>query len=310
MKTLKSSAIPWTLYKTDLFFKPVLSHSFLSTNLKFTLLAVISYLVFFAPLLSYAGVLHEAIVRGNIVEVLATVKQTESAKNLNEIDAQGNTALMLAAQAGKADIVSLLIKNKAQLDIQNKKGQTALILAIDHQKTEVAEVLIQAGANVLLADTNELSPLKLAIAINNPALIQSLGNKAAAKDLTPAQQFDLMAVCVSLGQAQALDALIKIGLNPKTVTPEKMTLLMVIPMGYMSQKKRLLQEKKATTDLFKSYSQMLDSLLAAGLNATAKDADGLTALDYVMGISAQSSKENSTYTMTELFNLMQKKGIK
>ena len=42
----------------------------------------------------------------------------------------------------------------------------------------------------------------------------------------------------------------------------------------------------------------------------AKDADGLTALDYVMGISAQASKENSAYTMNELFNLMQKKGVK
>lgn len=294
----------------DLFFNPVLPDRFLWLRWKLTLMTVIAYFVFFAPVLSHAGVLHEAIVRGNIVEILAAVKQTDSAKNLNETDTQGNTAIMLAAQAGNSDIVNLLIKNKVQLDIQNKKGQTALILAIDHQKTEVAELLIQAGANVLLADANELTPLKLAIAINNPALIQMLGKQAATKNLTAVQQFDLMAVCISMGQAQALDALIKIGLNPKTVTPEKMTLLMVVPMGYISQKKRLLQEKKATTDLLKSYNQMVDSLLAAGLDAKAKDADGLTALDYVMGISAQSSKENATYTMTELFNLMQKKGIK
>lgn len=294
----------------DLFFNPVLPDRFLWLRWKLTLMTVIAYFVFFAPVLSHAGVLHEAIVRGNIVEILAAVKQTDSAKNLNETDTQGNTAVMLAAQAGNSDIVNLLIKNKVQLDIQNKKGQTALILAIDHQKTEVAELLIQAGANVLLADANELTPLKLAIAINNPALIQMLGKQAATKNLTAVQQFDLMAVCISMGQAQALDALIKIGLNPKTVTPEKMTLLMVVPMGYISQKKRLLQEKKATTDLLKSYNQMVDSLLAAGLDAKAKDADGLTALDYVMGISAQSSKENATYTMTELFNLMQKKGIK
>lgn len=294
----------------DLFFNPVLPDRFLWLRWKLTLMTVIAYFVFFAPVLSHAGVLHEAIVRGNIVEILAAVKQTDSAKNLNETDTQGNTAIMLAAQAGNSDIVNLLIKNKVQLDIQNKKGQTALILAIDHQKTEVAELLIQAGANVLLADANELTPLKLAIAINNPALIQMLGKQAATKNLTAVQQFDLMAVCISMGQAQALDALIKIGLNPKTVTPEKMTLLMVVPMGYISQKKRLLQEKKATTDLLKSYNQMVDSLLAAGLDAKAKDADGLTALDYVMGISAQSTKENSTYTMTELFNSMQKKGIK
>lgn len=295
---------------TDLFVNPVSSDRFLWLRLKLTLMTVIAYFVFFAPLMSHAGVLHEAIGRGNVVEILAAVKQTETAKNLNETDAQGNTAIMLAAQTGKAEIVNLLIKNKAQLDIQNKKGQTALILAIDHQQTEVAELLIQAGANVLLADANELTPLKLAIAINNPALIQMLGKQDATKNLTVVQQFDLMAVCISMGQAQALGALIKIGLNPKIMTPEKMTLLMVVPMGYMSQKKRLLQDKKSTTDLLKSYNQMLDSLLAAGVDATAKDADGLTALDYVMGISAQSTKENSTYTMTELFNLMQKKGIK
>lgn len=255
-----------------------------------------------------ATALHDAAQTGNTAQLQAAVQQ--NLKQLNESDAKGNTPLMLASQAGQTDAVALLIKNQSNLDLQNKQGQTALLLAIDHQKIAIAELLIKAGANVKLADANELSPLKLAIAINQPTLIQLLGNKGAAKELTKSQQFDLMAVSITLAQPETLSSLLKLGLNAKELSSDKMTLLMVVPMGYISQKKVLLEKKLPTTQLLNQYNIIVDTLIAAGTDLVAKDADGLTALDYVMGISAQASKENSAYTMNELFNLMQKKGVK
>ncbi len=255
-----------------------------------------------------ATALHDAAQTGNTAQLQAAIQQ--NSKQLNETDAKGNTPLMLASQAGHIETVDLLIKNKSNLDHQNKQGQTALLLAIDHQKMAIAELLIKAGANVTLADVNELTPLKLAIAINQPTLIQLLGNKGATKELSKLQQFDLMAVSITLAQPETLSSLLKLGLNAKELSTDKMTLLMVVPMGYISQKKVLLEKKLPTTQLLNQYNAIVDILKVAGTDLVAKDAEGLTALDYVMGISAQASKENSAYTLNELFNLMQKKGVK
>lgn len=262
---------------------------------------------FLIAMKSQAGVLHDAIESGNLGQLRGVVQKNVQA--IDQQDGQGNTALMLAAQRGKADVAALLIENKAQLNLRNKKGQTALILAIEHQHQSFAEKLIEAGANVSIADENQLSPLQLAVAINSPALIQSLGKKGAARGLTAEQQFDLLAVCISLAQADTLNALFKIKLNPKVINAEKMTLLMLVPMAYMSEKRKLLQQKKNSDDLIKRFTPIVDSLLSAGTDPSAKDQAGLTALDYVMGVSAQSKQENPAYTMNELFNLMQKKGV-
>ena len=47
--------------------------------------------------------------------------------NINEIDSNRWTALMKVSKQGQKEIVELLLKNKADINIKNINGETALI---------------------------------------------------------------------------------------------------------------------------------------------------------------------------------------
>ncbi|MEQ1714977.1 MAG: ankyrin repeat domain-containing protein, partial [Hyphomicrobium sp.] len=61
--------------------------------------------------------------------------------------ANGNTALILAAGAGKAAAVGKILASKASLDIRNTEGFTGLMLATREGHGQVVQVLIDAGAD-------------------------------------------------------------------------------------------------------------------------------------------------------------------
>lgn len=68
-------------------------------------------------------------------------------------DRYGQTALMLAAHHGHAELVHLLIAKGAQLDITAKYGLSALLLAVIGGHAEVAKILIDAGADLSMRGT-------------------------------------------------------------------------------------------------------------------------------------------------------------
>ncbi|MCW7460208.1 ankyrin repeat domain-containing protein [Leptospira bandrabouensis] len=54
---------------------------------------------------------------------------------------EGQTPLILAARDGSLEIVKILLKNKANPNLKNKKGQSALSLALDSGHKEIADLL-------------------------------------------------------------------------------------------------------------------------------------------------------------------------
>ncbi|CAI8022700.1 Ankyrin-1, partial [Geodia barretti] len=62
----------------------------------------------------------------------------------------GSTALHVAAQKGKTDVVRLLTEAGAQLDIQKTSGATPLFMACQNGHSDVVEILIRNGANINL----------------------------------------------------------------------------------------------------------------------------------------------------------------
>lgn len=68
-------------------------------------------------------------------------------------DGGGNTALMLAAQIGFAEGLSLLIDRRAQVDLPNNSGETPLIRAVQNRDIATVRTLLAAGANPNKADT-------------------------------------------------------------------------------------------------------------------------------------------------------------
>lgn len=70
--------------------------------------------------------------------------------DVNQRDRYGQTALMLAAQHGRAEVVRLLLEHGADLDVTAKYGLSALMLAVVNHNAEVAKQLVDAGANTQL----------------------------------------------------------------------------------------------------------------------------------------------------------------
>ncbi len=74
----------------------------------------------------------------------------------------GYTAILIASIRGRKDIIKLLIKNNANLDIQTRCGDTALILSILMERLDIAKLLIENGANVNLHNDTGRSAFNIA----------------------------------------------------------------------------------------------------------------------------------------------------
>src|SRR5439155_3993852 len=73
--------------------------------------------------------------------------------NVNALNTSGSTPLHIAANRGTEAIVTFLLANGAQVNIQNNNGDTPLLRALKNRDKNTAILLLKAGADPAL--TNE-----------------------------------------------------------------------------------------------------------------------------------------------------------
>jgi ankyrin repeat protein len=86
----------------------------------------------------------------------------------NQVDAYGNTALMLAASTGNADVVDELLSHGANVQLKDKYGQTALIFACSKGHYEVAKMLVERKAGVNVTTSHGQTALMKVCYISHP----------------------------------------------------------------------------------------------------------------------------------------------
>lgn len=87
-----------------------------------------------------------AVLSGSIACVKALLKaieQTDRALLDGQVDGEGNTALLHAAAAGNADVLSLLLLHGADPKRRNYKGQDAEALAASYDRSEIVNLLAE-----------------------------------------------------------------------------------------------------------------------------------------------------------------------
>src|SRR5438067_227001 len=99
--------------------------------------------------------LHDAVLDNNFKKVNRLLSRH---KNEIDIDQQYGypsgsdtihlTALQIACWQGNKDIVSLLLKNGANINSQTSNGETPLHLAVRYGFAEVVDMLLQQGADI------------------------------------------------------------------------------------------------------------------------------------------------------------------
>jgi len=100
----------------------------------------------------------------------------------NAATAGGERALMIAAKAGREDLVELIAGFKADVNVGNAAGRTALHGA---SKEAVVQVLVKVGANIEAKDNYGWTSLHWASENGHAAVVQTLlqhGADVAATD--------------------------------------------------------------------------------------------------------------------------------
>ena len=124
---------------------------------------------------------HENVARAAALNDVPAVRQLlEQGHNPNnDVDDSGHTAMQIAAINGNIQIVAILIKAKAKLDVTDALGNTALFYAAERNQPDIAQLLIDVGAEVDKQNKNGMTPLMIAAARGNIAIVQALLAKGA-----------------------------------------------------------------------------------------------------------------------------------
>ena len=92
----------------------------------------------------------------------------------------GETALMIAANAGSVDAVRDLIAHGAPVNAaESRKGQTAIMWAAAEGHADVVKLLIEKGADIKLASKSGFTPLVFAAVKNSAPTIRGLVSAGA-----------------------------------------------------------------------------------------------------------------------------------
>ena len=183
--------------------------------------------------------------RGNYeLEVEALLK---NGAEINAVDINGNTALMLACMKnGNVKIVELLLNNNANINIQSQYGDTAFSWACYNGNLDIAELLLKNDASVNAKGKSGNTPLMLACLNNNNVKIVEwlLKNRADMKVANEDGETPLIFACYN-GNLDIVKFLIENGADVNAKTKSGNTPLISICMDDKVEMAKILIANKA-----------------------------------------------------------------
>lgn len=113
----------------------------------------------------------------------------DSGADPNLAEANGNTALIVAAGHGQEPIVRLLLERGARVDQRGHLGRTALFNAVHSSNTAISQMLLDAGADLFVTDENGCSPVGEAEIWGGKRMQKFI--RQLAQTLSPSTEVDL-----------------------------------------------------------------------------------------------------------------------
>ena len=234
--------------------------------------------------------LMQASLSGNTKIALTLIQQ---GANLEQIDKNRKTGLMLAINAHATDIAMALIEANANLEQADNNGNTALRHAVIYNSTDIAMALIEANANLQQVDKYGVTALRHAVIYNSTDIAMALIEANA--NLQQVDKYGVTALMNAI-QANATDiamALIQANANLDQVDKNGNTALMYAAMNNSTDIGRALIQAKVNLEQADTYgstalmhaamNQATDTvraLIEAKVNLEQVDKNGNTALMY------------------------------
>lgn len=93
-----------------------------------------------------------------------------------DINKTGWTPLHYAASTGQVKVISLLLQNNAYIDAESPNGTTPLMMASMYGTAAAVRLLLEEGADPLLRNQQSLTALQFAQRANRPDSAEALAN--------------------------------------------------------------------------------------------------------------------------------------
>jgi len=93
---------------------------------------------------------------------------------VDTVDEEGNTPLMLAAKIGNPRMVKIILAHHPEMNRVNNDGFTALMIASEQGQIHIVEKLLESGASVELTNQAGLTAADLAVRNGQPAVADLL----------------------------------------------------------------------------------------------------------------------------------------
>jgi ankyrin repeat protein len=169
-------------------------------------------------------------------------------KNGARVDFQfqkNSTALMHAINSKNIDLINLILKNTKNIDFENNDGDTALIIAVQNGDSKIASLLIEAGAHIdQLTSTGE-SALSVACECNLAEMLDFLIGKLGhfARNENNFLSHYPLSTIIENGDAEVMSVLLKNGLLINALKEESWRLIANASFHGKTEIARMLLEK-------------------------------------------------------------------
>ena len=136
--------------------------------------------------------------------------------DVDTVNPQGNSLLMLAAREGKPSVVKTILAAKPRIQARNPLGESALMLASIEGHTEVVKLLLDAGAPV---NHDGWTPLTYAASRDRIVVAKLLIGKGANINAAADSGTTALMMAAREGYLQMLLLLLEHGGDAKYVSP-------------------------------------------------------------------------------------------
>lgn len=174
------------------------------------ILAVVGVLAIATPLM--ASEIHEAAAEGDAARVKELLK--ENPELALEKDVRNETPLHIAAREGHLEVIKVVLKAGAPIDIGDNEESTPLDVAAIFGHMEVAEYLVKKGAAIDHADVNGLTPLHFAAYNEQPEIAAFLIERGADASATTVNGSTPLHGAVYNGDVATMTLLLENGADP------------------------------------------------------------------------------------------------
>ncbi|KAJ5962306.1 hypothetical protein N7501_007247 [Penicillium viridicatum] len=163
---------------------------------------------------------------------------------LDVTDGSGWTALHLAASRGHCSVISLLMEESNIAEIPNYQGRTALRIAVDRSQHEALQMLLMHNAKVNTRAENQMTTLHTAAKQGDAEIVYMLVSKGADIEAKDATMMSALHYACEAGHVETIAVLLAHKANIEAAGRDRKTPLICAAEAGRSQAVELLLKSK------------------------------------------------------------------